>query len=591
MRKFMIRWSRFFTFAGIFSLFINLLYLTFPIYMLAIYDRVLSSYSIPTLITITTAAMLAHVVLGILDFLRSRLLVMAGVEIDKTLSPMVLSEMLRDSTRLQKIGYNQGLRDVNLLRNYFAGNAIFAIFDCPWVPIYLLIIYVIHPLMGLVATGGAVVIIILGLIQDKLTNKRLLVANLLSNQSQGLVGMSLRNSEAVNAMGMTPGVIEHWDRINNQLVDFQTRASRDAGLIQSITKTIRISMQVIIYGVGAWLTLKNECTAGVMISSSIIMGRALGPIESGMATWKMTIDARGAYKRIDALLKIIKPGESMELPEPKGAIAVENATLAIAGKYILQNVTFNLEPGESLGLIGASAAGKTTLCRLLLGLWPSMGGKVRLDGSDIFVWDSERLGRFIGYLPQDVELFPGTVSDNIARLGEIDVDQVITAAKAAGIHELILKLPNGYDTDVSPGSGALSGGQRQRLGIARALYGKPRFIVLDEPNSNLDEAGELELLKTIAGLKALQITTVIVTHKPALLAGVDKILLLKEGRTAMYGPRQQVFDALNEVAQKARGEAPTASAAPSPAAAPVKPTPTPTLIAIGPPNYGPAPGE
>ncbi|MCK5680547.1 type I secretion system permease/ATPase, partial [bacterium] len=585
MRKFMLKWSKYFTFAGIFSLFINLLYLTFPIYMLAIYDRVLSSYSIPTLITITAAAMLAHLILGILDFLRSRLLVMAGVEIDKTLSPMVLTEMLRDSTRLQKIGYNQGLRDVNLLRNYFAGNAIFAIFDVPWVPIYLFIIYIIHPLMGMVAASGAVVIVILGLLQDKLTSKRLAAANMLNNASQSLVGMSLRNSEAVNAMGMTPGVIEHWDRINNQLVDFQTRASRDAGLLQAMTKTIRISMQVIIYGVGAWLTLKNECTAGVMISSSIIMGRALGPIEQGMATWKMTIDARGAYKRIDALMKTIKSTKAMELPDPQGAISVDNATLAIAGKYILRNVNFALKPGESLGLIGASAAGKTSLCRLLLGLWPSMGGKVRLDGSDIFAWESERLGRFIGYLPQDVELFPGSVSDNIARLGEVDVDQVITAAKDAGIHELILQLPNGYDTDVSPSSGALSGGQRQRLGLARALYGQPRFIVLDEPNSNLDEAGELELLKTIAGLKKQRITTVIVTHKPSLLAGVDKILLLKEGQMAMFGPRQQVFDALKEAARKATGT--TAPPSPPPAA-PAKPAPTVPLIPIGPPNYGPA---
>ena len=583
MRTLMLKWSKYFTFAGIFSLFINLLYLTFPIYMLAIYDRVLSSYSIPTLITITCAAMLAHIVLGILDFLRSRLLVMAGVEIDKTLSPIVLDEMLKDATRLQKSGYNQGLRDVNTLRNYFAGNAIFAIFDVPWVPIYLLIIYLIHPLMGLIAAAGAVLIVILGLLQDKFTNKRLLAANQINNLSQGLVGMSLRNSEVVNAMGMAGGVINHWDKINHQVVKLQTGASRDAGLFQAMTKTVRISMQVIIYGVGAWLTLKNECTAGVMISSSIIMGRALGPIEQGMATWKMTIDARGAYKRIDALLKIIKTSIPMDLPAPKGQLKVENATLAIAGKYILQGVTFALDPGESLGLIGASAAGKTTLCRLILGLWPSMGGKVRLDGSDIFTWPRERLGPFIGYLPQDVELFPGSVSSNIARLNEVDADKVVKAAKAAGIHELILNLPNGYDTDVSPGSGALSGGQRQRLGLARALYGAPCLIVLDEPNSNIDEAGERELLKTIARLKAEQVTTIIVTHKPTLLAGVDKILLLKEGKMAMFGPRQQVFAALNEAAQKAQAQAQ--------AAAQAQTAPVPLSVPIGSTGYGTAPGE
>jgi len=545
MRKFMIQWQKYFTSAGFFSLFLNLLHLTFPIYMLAIYDRVLSSYSIPTLVTITAAALFAMFILGVLDFFRSRLLVMAGVAIDRTLSGPVLTEMMKDASRLQKIGYNQGMRDINILRNYLGGNAVFAIFDIPWVPIYLLIIYLIHPLMGMVATAGAVVIIVLGLIQEFLTRQRIQNANAVNNQVQSFISAALRNSEVVNSMGMASGVVSHWGRRNDEVVNLQTRASRDAGVTQAITKSVRLSMQVIIYGVGAWLTLHNKCTAGVMISSSIIMGRALAPIEQGMATWKMTIEARGAYKRLDALMKIMKNSESMALPDPQGAFQVEAASVATAGRYILRNITFALAPGESLGLIGPSAAGKTTLCRLLLGLWPTMGGSVRLDGADIYQWDSEILGRFVGYLPQDVELFPGSVSDNIARLGEVDAEAVVAAARKAGIHELLLQLPKGYDTDVGPGTGALSGGQRQRLGLARALYGNPCFVILDEPNSNLDEAGERSLLQTMAILRQEKVTTVVATHKPSLLVGVDKILMLKEGQVALFGPRQKVFEALS----------------------------------------------
>ncbi|MDA3790765.1 MAG: type I secretion system permease/ATPase [Desulfobacula sp.] len=547
----MLKWLKYFFFAGFFSLFINLLYLTFPIYMLAIYDRVLSSYSMPTLMTITAAALFALLIFGLLDFLRSRLLVMAGVDMDKTLSSPVFSEMVKDASSLQKVGHDSGLRDVNILRNYFAGNAILAIFDIPWSPIFLGIIYFMHPVMGMVATGGALAVIVLGLAQEFLTRNKLSAATQQSAKTQAFVSSAMRNSESVQCMGMLPGILSHWQKGNDVVLDLQTGASRHAGLLQSATKAINSSMQVLIYGVGAWLTLKNECTPGIMISSSIIMGRALAPIQQGMATWKMTVDARGAYQRLSRLISANANLEKMSLPDPKGKLDVEGITLAIGGRYVLRNITLKLNPGESLGLIGPSAAGKTTLCRVLLGLWESAGGKVRLDGADIFSWDSDELGKFIGYLPQDVELFPGTVKDNIARMGEPDSDKVVEAAQKAGVHELILNLPEGYDTYIG-GSAAnlLSGGQRQRVALARAIYGTPKFVILDEPNSNLDEIGEQALMQSLQRLRQEEITTIIVTHKPTILSSVDKILMIKDGQVVMFGPRQEVFKALSGQAAK-----------------------------------------
>ncbi|MBF0573780.1 MAG: type I secretion system permease/ATPase [Desulfamplus sp.] len=543
MTKFILKWSKYFIFAGIFSMFINILSLTFSVYMLAIYDRVLSSYSMPTLMTITVAAVLALFVDSVLIFLRSRLLVMAGVDIDNSLSSPVFKEMLKDSCSIQKSGYSAGLRDVNILRNYLGGNAIFALFDMPWMPIFLLFVYMVHPIMGMVATGGVVVVFILGITQELLTRKRLEMANNINNAAGNFTSLCLRNSEAVGSMGMLGGVNARWQSLNNQVITLQTKASNAAGVLQAISQSFRTGMQVIIYGVGAYLTLKNECTPGVMIASSIIMGRALAPVDQAMSTWKMTLEARSSYKRLNDLMKKADNRIPMSLPDPVGKLDVEAASLVVNGNYLLRNITFSLAPGEIMGLIGPSGAGKTTLSRVLLGIWPSMGGKVRLDGSDVYTWDQEHLGKFIGYLPQDVELFPGTVSQNIARLGEVDPEAVILAAQKAGVHELIQHFPNGYDSMLGggPGSIILSGGQRQRVALARALYGNPRLVVLDEPNSNLDEAGEKALMQTIAILKHEKVTTIIVTHKPSILISVDKILVMQYGQVARFGPRHEII--------------------------------------------------
>jgi PrtD family type I secretion system ABC transporter len=544
MKNFLKKWTKYFAFAGLFSCFINLLYLTFPVYMLAIYDKVLTSYSMPTLITITVGALFALLVFGLLDFLRSRLLVKAGVAMDNAMSRQVFSEMLKDACRLQKQGYSQGLRDVNTLRNYFAGNAVFFIFDAPWTPIFLLIIYILHPMLGLVATAGAVIIIVLGILQDIMTRKRIDAANAVSSKGQNLLSAGMRNSDVMGSMGMLPGLVEHWKRKNDEVIRLQTEASRHAGLFQSSTKSFRLSMQVIIFGAGAYLVLHGQATAGIIIAASITMGRALAPIEQGMSTWKQTVEARAAYSRLDLLIKNVDNREKLPLPSPKGKLDVEGVNLNIGGRFILRGISFSLQAGELMGLIGPSAAGKSSLCRIILGLWPAMGGKVRLDGADVFEWDNETLGPYIGYLPQDVELFPGTVSDNIARMGDPDPEKIVAAATMAGVHEIVLGLPGGYDTPLGYGGVNLSGGQRQRIGLARALYGDPKLVILDEPNSNLDEAGEAALVHALALLKEREVTTIVVTHKPSILSGVNKVLYLSDGQMVIFGPMEEVFKQL-----------------------------------------------
>ena len=547
MKNFYKQWRPYLAYGALFSMFINVLQLTFPIYMLQIYDRVLSSYSMPTLYVITIAAVFALIVMSSLEFVRSRLLVRCGVAIDETLSRDVLDSVIKQAALTGTVPNQANLRDVNLLRNFFGGNAIFTLFDIPWTPLFLAVIYLLHPLLGLVATAGAVLLVIFALINEKVTRKPLDAANMVNGFSMKFVETARRNSRSVRSMGMLSGVTTRWQGFNDTVIKLQTQSSRRAGLIQSLSGWLRQSMQVFIYGVGAWLTLEGKATAGVMIAASIIMGRALGPVQMGIGSWKSMVEARGAWKRLDALFSQPAVQDSMELPNPTGQLSAEHVSFAIQGVTILRDVSFSLQPGESLGLIGPSGAGKSTLCRLLLGIWPTGAGKVRLDGADIYTWDQEKLGPHIGYLPQDVDLFTATVAENIARLNEVDSDRVIAASRLAGVHELILGFPKGYDTRIGEGGVVLSGGQRQRIGLARALYGRPKLVVLDEPNSNLDEEGERALIASWPHLKAQGTTLIVVSHKAGLLSGMDKILMLKQGQLAMFGPREAVFKKIIEV--------------------------------------------
>ena len=356
-----------------------------------------------------------------------------------------------------------------------------------------------------------------------------------------MLSVTLRNADTILGMGMLDHTVDRWQKRNHKVLDLQTAAGSHAGLIRSVTKTLRISLQVAIYGTGAYLAIQNRSTPGIMIAASIIMGRALQPIESCMSTWRNTVEVRGAYRRLKRLFQMSESTDTMTLPKPKGHLRVDGVSLTLQDRYLLRNINFELNPGEQLGIIGPSAAGKSTLCRMLLGLWPSMAGKIRLDGADVFQWDKSHLGRFIGYLPQTVELLPGTVAENIARMGEVDSRQVVKAAEAAGAHQMILGLPQGYDTRVTDGGMSLSGGQTQLIGLARALYGDPCLVILDEPYTSLDQTGAACLKRVLQELKARDASSIIVAHDLSYLKSADKVMVMKDGAMMMYGPKTKVM--------------------------------------------------
>lgn len=557
MQDFLRACRRFFGYAFFFSLFVNILQLTFSIYMLQVYDKVLTSFSLSTLAVITVAAVICLVVMAMLEWIRSRLLVRAGIEFDYMLGETVLRENLLSAASPASGARreNQGsLRDVQILRNFLGGSAVFAFFDVPWMPIYFILIFILHPMLGMVAVFGGVLVFVLGLATERLTRKRLENATRINAHASVFTGAAARNASIVRSMGMVGNVSARWRRLNDVVIRLQTRASRSAGLIHAVSKSLRVGLQVALYSIGAYLTITHESTAGVMIAASIVMGRALAPIDQAMATYRQSLEAREAYRRLDALLSRPAHPPSMELPDPAGELSVEGLYFAAGDRQIIKNVSFRIPAGQSLAIIGPSAAGKSTLCKLLLNIWPPLAGKVRIDRADIASWDSERLGPHIGYLPQDVELFSGSVAENIARLGDVDSQKVIRAARLAGVHHMILALPKGYDTQIGEYGAALSGGQRQRIGLARALYGDPKIIVLDEPNSNLDEEGEATLLQAIANLKQMGSTVVLVTHRPNILSIVDNIMIMQDGQIALCGARQEVLGTMAEMQRKQQAE-------------------------------------
>ncbi|MDA3791022.1 MAG: type I secretion system permease/ATPase [Desulfobacula sp.] len=535
---------KYFLFAGLFSLFINTLYLTFPLYMLAVYVRVLGSYSFPTLYVMTAMALSALLVLGILEFLRSRLLVRAGIKLDGLLSRRVLKQMLQDLCRADSAKYTEGLKDINTLRNYLGGNSIFAFFDVPWIFIYLWVIYLVHPILGMTATGGAVVVLVIGLLQSGLTKKDFEKAGTLNSQGKQWVMTSFRTARELQSMGMINNADRGFSKINDREMVLQDRAGNIGHILGSVSQSFGVLMQVIIFGTGAALVLAHEANPGVIIAASIIMGRALAPVNQGIGAWKQTSGARTAYDNLNRLLKISENKKPLELETLTGDLKVEYISLDIGETQILKSIDFDLKAGEIMGLVGPNGVGKTSLCRMILGMWAPTTGVVKLDNRDVFELDNDALGQSLGYLPQNVELFTGTVSDNIARMGKVDAEKVVEAAKRAGAHETILRFSQGYDTDIGEAGLSLSGGQRQRVGLARALYGNPKLVILDEPNSNLDEAGEKALVGALQQLKEMKATTIMITHKPSLLYTVDKILMLENGKQARFGDRDEVLGEL-----------------------------------------------
>ena len=544
MRSFLSRFWPYFLYAGLFSLVINLLLLVPALYMLQVYDRVLTSRSDETLVVLTAGAVVALGVMMLMEILRARLLASVGLALDRLLGPKVLSGLLAAARAPGASEYVHGLRDVAALRGFLTGTGIFALFDAPWLPVFLVVIYLFHPLLGAVATASALLLLGLAFLNEKLTRVPLEALQVDQRRAGRFIDAGLRNAEVVNALGMTGAVTERWQKINREVLSRQAGASRVGSSLSSATRFMRQLVQVVMLGAGAWLVIDMHVTSGVMIAATILLGRALAPVESAIGGWKGLVEARSAYHRLSALLG--KPGQDVqatELPAPEGALTVERVVFGVRPqeRLILKGVGFQLGAGESLGIIGPSGSGKSTLARLLIGIWKPGSGHIRLDGAEIGAWPRERLGPYMGYLPQDIELFAGTVSENIARMGEVDSEAVVDAAQRAQAHDLILRLPHGYDTEIGDGGAVLSGGQRQRIALARALYGRPRLVVLDEPNSNLDGEGEEALMRVLAMLKQEQTTVVMITHRPSLLAGIDRVLVLRDGAVEQFGTRAEVF--------------------------------------------------
>lgn len=540
-------WSHrrlFYAVAG-FSFVVNLLMLGPSFYWMAVFDRVMTSRSESTLFYLTLGIAGTLVLIMLLEILRSRLLVVITVWVDRKVAPKIFDAIVTQGGRPEHPAYPEGMRDLYTLRNYITGAGVFALFDAPWLPIYLLVIFLFSPTLGLFALGGAFTLFAVGFVNEKLSRNALDTMYREMAQSSRFVDTVARNAESVLTLGMLPAARRRWSELNDRSLSHQVLTANVVGSTVSLTRLVRQVVQITMLCVGAWLILEQNTSPGVMIAATFIASRALVPVEQLLSSWAQFAEARAAYRRLDGFLAQVPANSAarLELAPPQGTVAVERLVFAVQGKPqpILKGLTFSVAPGESVGVIGPSGSGKSTLARLLVGLWKPTSGNVRFDGADLDQWNRDDLGRHLGYVPQSIELFTGTVAENIARMGEPDADKVVRAAQRARVHDLILRLPQGYDTPVSEGGNTLSGGQKQRIALARALFGDPRIVVLDEPNSNLDGEGEATLQATLADLKTAGVTVFVVAHRPSVLAGVDRILVLREGALEAFGPRLEVM--------------------------------------------------
>jgi ATP-binding cassette subfamily C protein len=547
----------YFVSAGLFSLAINLLYLAGPLYMLQVYDRVISSGSVTTLVMLTIALTGAYLALAGLDVVRAHVLTRAGIRLDGLLSDRVVAATLSEAG--SESSRSQPLRDFDTFRQFITGTGVHALFDLPWTPLYVAVIFLLHPALGALALAGVVILTLLALVNEWLVRHTLGEANEAATRNYAFTDMSLRNAEVVRAMGMAPGLLKRWSRDRFRVLERQMVASDRAATMSSIIKFVRLTMQSLVLGLGAYLAIERFTSVGAMFAASILLGRALQPVEQVVGGWRGFVGARDAYDRVKRLLTTNPPPDiSLVLPRPSGRLGAQSVFYALPGsnKAILKGISFQIEAGETLGIVGPSGAGKSTLARLLVGVTRPSSGVVRLDGADVAIWPRHLFGRYAGYLPQDIELFADTVSANISRFQTGRDAAVIQAAKLAGVHDMILQLPEGYDTQVGEGGAVLSGGYRQRIGLARAVFGNPSLIVLDEPSSNLDSAGDFALSECISELKGMGTTIVIVSHRAGTIASADKILLLRDGTIEAFGERQEVM---------ARLAPPSLRAVPSPA--------------------------
>jgi PrtD family type I secretion system ABC transporter len=529
----------------VFSFVINLLALTSSLYMMQVYDRVLGSRNEVTLGMLTAMALLALLAMAGLELVRGRLMVRLGLWLDSRLGGPVLTGAIRSVLRGGERSA-QGLRDLSTFRTFLTGPSIFPLLDAPWVPLYLLVIFLLHPVLGWIATAAALLLFGLAVLNEFATRTLLRASGVASHRTQLGADQAARNAPVIEAMGMLPSLVERWQTRNSEAMALQAQASDRAGLIAALSRYFRVAVYVVTLGAGALLVLDNHLTAGMMVGASIILSRALAPIDQSIGAWRSFVSARTAFGRlIDLLNRAEERAKPTRLPDPVGEIAVEGIIWQppAAKTPILRGISFAVGAGEIVGVIGPTGAGKTSLANLLVGTWRPQRGHVRLDGADLSIWEPEELGPHIGYLPQDVELFSGTVRDNIARLGRGEDEAVVAAAQMAGAHEMILGLAEGYETQIGEDGALLSGGQRQLIALARALYGNPKLLVLDEPNASLDAGAENRLVQSLGALKG-KTTIVLITHRLNILGVADKILLMKNGTIEAFGPRDQIISQL-----------------------------------------------
>lgn len=544
----------------VYSLIAGILVLAPTFYMFEVYGRVLDSRSEKTLLVLTLLVVWVYVVMEVLEWARLEIMRRAGSSFDQSLRKRVFNSILQiNRIRGQSSGV-QPLTDLKTLREFFHSQALMAAFESPTSLVFLVILFILSPLLGYVSLGLAIIQVVLGYLNDRRTQPLLLEANKSAIQAQTYADASLRNAQVIEAMGMLRSIHRRWFDKQRSFLKQQAIASERAGGFQAATKFLQLFMSSGLLGLGAWLVLHDGLLGGpgMMIVASVLGGRVVQPMAQLVTNWKQVVNARDAYTRLDQMLNAVPPREaSMPLPAPVGKLLVESLVAGAPGSQapIIRGVQFGLSPGEVLAVIGPSASGKTTLARLLVGLWPAMSGKVRLDGSDVYLWNKQELGPHMGYLPQSVELFEGTIAENIARFYEPDQVLVEKAARDMGLHEFILSLPQGYNTLIGPEGHNFSGGQRQRIAAARAIYGNPALVVLDEPNSSLDEAGDQSLANMITARKAMGTTFVVITHRTSLLGVSDKILLMRDGAQQAFGPRDDVLKALAQAQQQAQQQA------------------------------------
>jgi len=544
MQTMMKSWLNYFLIVGVFGVCSNLIYLALPIFMMIVYDRVLYSFSMATLATMVVGVLISLLAMGLIEYFRLRMLSQIGNDLARTVAPMALQSLFKGATGVNRQPYGRGLDDLELLRSAIVQGQIVTVLDLPWVVIFLGILFFIHPLIGGVATLMVLMAAFFHMLLAVLEKKRHIIADVAFHANGDFTRTCLAHADLVAGLGLLPRIKERYLERYHKVLALRTMAEAYHAGIGSVIRFLHLMGLAAVFGAGVYVFFSDKITSGAILAVVLISFRIFYPFERSLADMKAAIEAMAAFKRLQHFISMEEPKTKLSLPVPKGKFEAEALSLALNGKTVVHNISLTLQPGETLGILGPSSAGKTSLCKLLLGIWPASVGKVRLDGAEIAQWPEVELRQYVGYMPQEPELFPVSVAENIARLMTVDSKKVVKAAQKAGVHEMILKLPQGYDTKIDQTGKNLAAGQRQLISLARALYDDPKLVVLDEPHTHLDDLGFSMVLHALHNLKQEQITTIVVTDRSNLLVHLDKLLVMNEGQTALYGPGQEVLNQL-----------------------------------------------